>query len=608
MPEGIQEKMSRIKALLISLIMIFPLILLPNSFAAISSVGDPGESWIPPNDAALGEHIFWFADSVHEHSSDLFANSYPSNKQANPICTAITEEKCKNGYQYQAILPQCLTNEDINCISDFGVIDVNQNRISAKFQRYFPLRAQNQFVGSPSVGVPDGVAGSLYQLAEAPFEGGSTYFVRVKVQGDGNSSSSQIGSFEARIFAVNYKDINFGNQATDTGITYNALNNGTGNHEWGASAPGFTGIADCVATSVKESKCLQRYSFPAEKKYFLQVRMGKMPSGWMHGRVTNPDLSIASDGSRTLFSIEANPISVPIVYKMYKWVNMPPLLQSQYDTKTACYINGPEIKANPPRACYGGRSAGNDDPLKRNIINSPDAWSESGMQQLKLILPYVDDQATAMSSDWSVRTLSGNEMNRANKCFIDATRISGIISSNATQYSAGPPSFDPVEQTLNYQVGAPHYTNKKVEFSGSYDLVIRSDVARCVYGFSNAPVKATISIIAPDGTNKVATTSLIEKNGWMFFSAKGFTYSSPTVRVKLTQEVPVATPTPTPVPTPTPEVSSSSAAPVTPQGTAPTIKPASSKKSTIICYKGKTLRKITAVKPSCPKGYLKKKV
>ena len=33
---------------------------------------------------------------------------------------------------------------------------------------------------------------------------------------------------------------------------------------------------------------------------------------------------------------------------------------------------------------------------------------------------------------------------------------------------------------------------------------------------------------------------------------------------------------------------------------------ATSKKTTITCVKGKTVKKITAVKPVCPKGYKKK--
>ena len=64
---------------------------------------------------------------------------------------------------------------------------------------------------------------------------------------------------------------------------------------------------------------------------------------------------------------------------------------------------------------------------------------------------------------------------------------------------------------------------------------------------------------------------------------------------------PIATPAVTPTPEPT-----ASTAPTT-QPTAPTPKPTVvAKKITITCIKGKTLKTVTAVKPICPKGYLKK--
>jgi hypothetical protein len=56
----------------------------------------------------------------------------------------------------------------------------------------------------------------------------------------------------------------------------------------------------------------------------------------------------------------------------------------------------------------------------------------------------------------------------------------------------------------------------------------------------------------------------------------------------LTQEV-VVEPTPTPTPTP-----------------AATKKPVVAKKTTITCVKGKTTKKVTAVKPTCPTGFKKK--
>jgi hypothetical protein len=115
---------------------------------------------------------------------------------------------------------------------------------------------------------------------------------------------------------------------------------------------------------------------------------------------------------------------------------------------------------------------------------------------------------------------------------------------------------------------------------------MRSDVARCVYGFTSAPIKAELSIVNDQGNQKVATEIIGEKNGWLYLSAGGFTYSSPTIKVKLEQDAPP----PAPEPTPTPSASSKPAA----------------KAVTITCVKGKTSKKVTAVKPKCPAGFKKK--
>jgi hypothetical protein len=84
----------------------------------------------------------------------------------------------------------------------------------------------------------------------------------------------------------------------------------------------------------------------------------------------------------------------------------------------------------------------------------------------------------------------------------------------------------------------------------------------------------------------VASEIVQERNGWMTLSAKNFTFSSPTIRIKLSQTAVASTPTPTP---------STSA-----------MASAAVQKSTITCVKGKLSKKVTAVKPSCPKGYKKK--
>ena len=69
---------------------------------------------------------------------------------------------------------------------------------------------------------------------------------------------------------------------------------------------------------------------------------------------------------------------------------------------------------------------------------------------------------------------------------------------------------------------------------------------------------------------------------------------------------PVATATPTPTPTPTPSETASATPTPTPTPTlVETVKPAA-KKNTITCVKGKKTKKVTAVKPKCPKDYKKR--
>ena len=148
-----------------------------------------------------------------------------------------------------------------------------------------------------------------------------------------------------------------------------------------------------------------------------------------------------------------------------------------------------------------------------------------------------------------------------------------------------PPKF--ADGFLNYRVSGFHFgPDGKTPNLGTYDLVLRSDAARCLYGFSNAPVSATVSIAGADGSQSVATTVVTEKDGWLKMKAAGFTFSEKQIKVKITQE-PSAAATPAPA---------ASTAPVA----------VAKKKSTITCVKGKTAKKVSAVSPKCPAGFKKK--
>jgi hypothetical protein len=70
---------------------------------------------------------------------------------------------------------------------------------------------------------------------------------------------------------------------------------------------------------------------------------------------------------------------------------------------------------------------------------------------------------------------------------------------------------------------------------GEYDLQIRSETARCLYGFSKAPVSATVQVVGEQGSENIATTIVSEKDGWLKLAAYGFTFSEKEIKVKLTQ-------------------------------------------------------------------------
>jgi hypothetical protein len=565
--------------------------------APIPSVGDPGRFWSIPNDADRGQFIMEFIDSFPgEPGSSLLPNVGVSRyNDADPTCANLQDPKCASGnVRYQAVVPICVGPSDVNCTEEVGVIDESGKKTAAQFDRYFPLKAQNQFEGNPQFKLPSGVAGSLLSLPAAPHEGGNAYYLSVQLNGGGgNLNSILLSEFSVQLSPVKLETVGTpctAEKCQDTG--WSKLGERSDGYNpnkeiWLQQGPGFTGSNFCVASSDREGLCAQKYAFPAGFKYYVKVRTQQLPAGWLHGRISEPEIQIKEQSGVSVIEMQGIPVAVPAVYKMYRYEIMPQKLKDQYDVITGAYKKDPGFISDPTTAVQGGRTSHSPDPLQRNNIYAPTPYSKQGMEQLNLWLPFIEDRATASLSFWSVRTLSPGEMEGSSKCFQDSKNVTGIVTTNATQYSAGPPAFNKSEGTLNYQVSAPHYSPDKSEFKGSYDLVMRSDVARCIYGFSKAPISATLEVTSSDGTPQIATTIIGEKNGWVYLRAKNFGFSDPIIKAKLSQEPEVVV---TPTPTPTPSV---------------TTKPVA-KKITVTCVKGKTTKKVTAVKPKCPTGFKKK--
>ena len=135
--------------------------------------------------------------------------------------------------------------------------------------------------------------------------------------------------------------------------------------------------------------------------------------------------------------------------------------------------------------------------------------------------------------------------------------------------------WDSYENALVMSVGSPHFDVDGTIVEGWYEGAIRGRYITSRFGIqpSQAAGSARLEIVYTDGQRKVATITARYDSAtdWLYLKGYGFTYSSPKLMVKF--DKPLASVT---------------------------------VKKSITCVKGKTTKKVTAVKPVCPKGYKKK--
>jgi hypothetical protein len=109
------------------------------------------------------------------------------------------------------------------------------------------------------------------------------------------------------------------------------------------------------------------------------------------------------------------------------------------------------------------------------------------------------------------------------------------------------------------------------EFDGVYELQVSRALADCIWGIGTAHVKASVTVLSDDGTEKVRTSVVRQKGDYVAVSIYGFDYSAANLNVKFTKS--------------------------------------GLKKSIITCVsKEKPIKtkKVTGYSPKCPTGYKKK--
>ena len=485
----------------------------------------------------------FYADANNPDSRKIFLCDSPSDK----ICTQSTMVHAIHNF------PVCIEDDTLDCISAVWAIDQSGKKIDGIYQKALPVNSRNDHDPYPSmlISAARGVGG-LWKIPGVINSGGEdNYFVSVR-------NDAFIEKLEGRSL-LDYKIYNGSLAAGIVPVqqikgNYTQLVSGDArmpNHPgWGSSGPQYTPEGDrCTVTDI--GICEAPRNFPEGFRFGMSVRLVQGVSGWFHGRIALPLISGKSIGDRREIAIEAEPVRISTLDFLVPNAQIPESVRRV-------------IFADVDWGVQGNGKGGIQTML--NGLSEPQT-----MEIMNAMLPVIGDKATRTTQYWAYRALNAWRNPEVQKCSQSVQELGGVVTTNALTYSAGPPTYDKETGSLDYKVASPHFEADGKVSLGTYDLAIKSSVARCIYGFSNAPIQASISIVGEGGEQKVATTVVNERDGWLYMSAKGFTFSSPTIKVKLTQKAAVV-----------------------------------AKKSTISCVKGKAVKKVTAVNPKCPSGYKKK--
>ena len=543
---------------------------------------------LPTEVSALNTGVI-FRNYLETFGESILAARYPN--QANGFfksrpCTSMEDSKCDDGTSlfYTTFLRLCADGVAVDCVEKFVAKSKEGKEFSAGLDAIQPSASLSPYKSDSASNLIGPGSPLIFSIPGAEHPGGNRYALSVRVQGatpEGEHKPGQkFGKFVPQninisVIPVDYEKSSQPGQYQKGRWVYDEVEQ--------KSAFQKNPFSTCAIE--EDSFCMNQRAFPADFTYQVVIRLRSSTNGWLFGRVQKPDVVITSIPGGEKWDVTAAPVRIPQIWEFVPLTSMP---KDFAEWKTKNWESAPssglfDKSTNPTTEVRI------PNPLNTGGVDTAINW-------LNYWMPITGDKATAAPGVWSIRNLAPNEMNNSSSCYdsnnaqYKEKRVTGMVTSNAMITSAGPPQFDAKDQSLNYQVAGPHFEKDgKTLFRGTYDLIMRKDVARCLYGFTDAPIKASISIINANGEEIIATEQIAERNNasgeWITLGKYGFTFSSPRLRVKLTQEKVVA-------PAANPAQSNKSVM--------------KSNKATITCIKGKISKKITGVNPKCPSGFRKK--
>ena len=499
------------------------------------------------------------------------------------ICNTGKEAGCEFTVfaMYRAVLPACVAASDTNCLSEITAINTDGKSLKVNTLSTFPEIRLQDFTGDLTQGVPRGSGAVLVSIPEAPHAGGDNYLMKLVVTSTRAPESGGVygvPSISASMMAVKIVEGKFVGSVTETktasylkaqGISVGSVTN---------LAPGETTDSRAHACVMSSSQqCALPYGLPQDISFGFSARFSFNLTGWLHGRMRDASIKLENKSEKeSLLTVSARAIKVPVLDVVKNVNDLPDSLLTHFAAtdwagETLRYPLATSVQGTRVAASEKTRTGLKD--LSFKFINA--RFDTGSMKDFLQWLPIAGDKAAALPTQWRVATMTDRGSGVVQECLNKSNTLAGLVTTNSTMYLDGPPTYDASKGSLDYKVASTHYeADGKTEFKGTYELLMSSSVARCIYKFTSAPVRATVSVTSENGEPNVATTVVNEKNNWLTLGAYNFTFSSPTVSVKLTQDKPAVVTPPKPV-----------------------IKK-------ITCVKGKVTKKIVATK--CPTGYKKK--
>lgn len=504
-----------------------------------------------------GPHLGYavgIVDDFTQGAGAMEANSFISvSGNIQPLCTGFTDPVCVaeinagrgDWWSNVAFAPCKAVNQLSACVEAVRIQSKDGTLRDLKLKKVIP---GNYWPADPTIGLPEGSAPSLWVDPNEtdPNKG-------FLVAATGGMAAIRQGAVVKDVFLFSFQSsISPYEMISEPGTRglSTAIQNGVRKFSGGSGS-------HCIWADTGE--CGVQTDFAEDTRLQLVLHLPSNISSWLIGRMKAPDITVtklsntgnlAKDISRV--SITAQSVEIPMISAKVDLADMSAEQKKHYADPEK-NMGDP----NWPNNLHGYRGS-----------NSASSY-EYSFEMYELFKKQWPEKAQLMLPRWSVRSL-GSDSPAFSKCRESSPgKFQGVVTTNASIYQGNPPTFD--GESFSYKVAGVHKKTNGDVFQGSYDLILDSKFARCLYKFTSAPIRASVSITNADGNSNIESTVFNEKDGWVRLSIAGFTFSSPKIKIKLNQAG---------------------------SGVA--------KATTITCIKGKVTKKITAVNPKCPAGYKKK--